>query len=72
MTINENYAETLGLMLEHKGMSDDDIDAYFLEHHGVAGMKWGQRKAARQRNRALNKSSRQADREKQTGCRAIA
>lgn len=64
MTMNENYAEALGIMLEHKGFTDDEIDAYFLEHHGVKGQKWGVRRAARQRNKALNKASRQTDRQK--------
>jgi len=30
----------LGTMLEEKGLSHSEIDAYF-EHHGVKGMKWG-------------------------------
>lgn len=32
----------------------------YLEHYGVKGMKWGQRRA---QNRALNKASRKADRD---------
>lgn len=37
----------------------DDEEVYdFLEHFGVKGMRWGQRKAARQRNRELNKATR--------------
>lgn len=31
--------------LEHSGLTDDDIDAHFLAHYGVKGMRWGQRKA---------------------------
>lgn len=57
--------DTMGHMLEDKGMTHDDIDLYF-EHHGVKGMKWGERhavkKAARQKNRALNNQSRSKDR----------
>jgi hypothetical protein len=49
-------------------MIDEDLEKviigedYYLEHFGVAGMKWGQRRA---QNRALNRASRQRDREKQ-------
>lgn len=38
--------DQIGEFLEHKGLSDDEIDDYF-EHHGVKGMKWGTRKQAR-------------------------
>lgn len=34
--------EEIGDMLEHAGMSNEQIDAYF-EHHGVKGMHWGRR-----------------------------
>lgn len=50
----------IGEHLEHQGWSDDAIDEY-LEHFGVKGMKWGVRREARQRNRALNKASRAKD-----------
>lgn len=36
--------DELGMMLEERGLTDDEIDAV-LEHSGVKGMKWGQRKA---------------------------
>lgn len=39
----DDYIDTLGSYLEHKGFTDDDIDEYFLEHFGVKGMKWGTR-----------------------------
>lgn len=48
--------------LELRTIIDEDI-YYFLEHHGIKGQQWGVRKAARQHNRALNKASRQADKE---------
>lgn len=41
----ENYVDILGEFLEHSGFSDDQIDDYFLEHHGVKGMRWGQRRS---------------------------
>lgn len=40
--------DDIGFMLEEKGMSHSQIDTYFLQHHGVKGMKWGVR-----RNNAL-------------------
>lgn len=55
--------DQIGEYLEHQGATDEEIDA-FLEHFGVKGMKWGQRKAARQRNRELNKASRAKDKAK--------
>ena len=36
--------DQIGEFLEHQGLSDEQIDAYF-EHHGVKGQKWGVRKA---------------------------
>ena len=36
-------------------------DEEFLAHYGKKGMKWGVRKAAVQRNRALNKASKAKD-----------
>jgi hypothetical protein len=50
----------IGKHLEHQGWSDDAIDEY-LSHFGVKGMKWGVRREARQKNRALNKASRAKD-----------
>jgi len=37
------------------------LDESYLEHFGVKGMRWGQRRTARQQNRALNKASRAKD-----------
>lgn len=37
--------DEVGTYLEHQGFSDAEIDDVFLEHFGVRGMKWGQRKA---------------------------
>jgi hypothetical protein len=36
----------LGFMLEEKGLTHEQIDAYF-EHHGTKGMKWGVRRRGR-------------------------
>ena len=36
--------EEIGEYLEHRGLSDDEIDDFF-EHHGVKGQKWGVRRA---------------------------
>jgi len=36
--------EQIGEILEARGASDEEIDAY-LEHHGVKGMHWGVRRA---------------------------
>lgn len=52
--ITEEEIDEIGLVLEHGGMSDNDIDTYFA-HHGVKGMKWGER---RKRNKELNKVDR--------------
>ena len=35
--------DEVGEFLEHNGLTDEEIDAYF-EHHGVKGQKWGTRK----------------------------
>ena len=48
-TIQEKDILVIGTMLEEKGFSHSQIDEYFLEHFGVAGMKWGVR-----RNRRAN------------------
>lgn len=37
--------DLIGHALEHSGMTDDEIDEYFLEHTGVKGMKWGVRRS---------------------------
>lgn len=37
--------DLIGTTLEHQGLTDDQIDDYFLEHHGVKGQKWGVRRA---------------------------
>lgn len=34
----------IGGALEEKGLSHSQIDEHFLEHYGVKGMKWGQRR----------------------------
>jgi len=49
--------DSIGTILEEKGMSHSDIDLYF-EHYGVPGMKWGKRRLL---NRSLNKESRLKD-----------
>jgi len=52
--------DTVGHMLEEKGLSHSQIDSYF-EHHGVKGMKWGvrreQKRAAYAKAVATRKSS---------------
>jgi hypothetical protein len=45
MLTDEDIVE-IGEALEHGGFSDDQIDSY-LEHYGVKGMRWGQRRAAK-------------------------
>lgn len=47
--MNEIEILELGLTLEHMGFSDYEIDSY-LEHFGVKGMHWGQRKAYNKAN----------------------
>ena len=39
----DKQIDAIGLMLEEKGLTHSEIDAYF-EHHGKKGMKWGIRK----------------------------
>ena len=46
--IDVESIDDVGRFLEHRGMSDEAIDTYF-EHHGVKGMRWGQRKLGYQR-----------------------
>lgn len=41
--MTDEEIDELGFMLEDKGMSHADIDAYF-EHAGKKGMKWGVRR----------------------------
>jgi hypothetical protein len=38
--------DEVGEILEHQGLSDDEIDAFF-EHQGVKGMRWGVRRQRR-------------------------
>lgn len=64
MVVDDEQVFAVGTVLEHGGYSESEIDEY-LAHHGVKGMKWGERKAARQRNRQLNKESRRKDWDKQ-------
>lgn len=59
--LDKDYT-TIGELLEHKGLSDDEIDAYFLEHYGVKGMRWGVRQA-RKEVLGQSKRSRQIIRE---------
>lgn len=53
--------DQIGEFLEHKGLSDDEIDDYF-EHHGVKGMKWGQRKAQGRVDKANRRAENSPDR----------
>lgn len=48
--MNEASIDIIGNSLEEKGLSHVEIDEYFLQHYGVQGMKWGQRKAANKAN----------------------
>lgn len=43
--LTANEIDLIGNTLEHQGLTDDQIDNYFLEHQGVKGMKWGVRRA---------------------------
>lgn len=43
--LTANEIDLIGNTLEHQGLTDDQIDDYFLEHQGVKGMKWGVRRA---------------------------
>jgi hypothetical protein len=38
--------DEIGTYLEHKGLSDEQIDGFFA-HYGVPGMRWGTRRANR-------------------------
>lgn len=58
-TLND-YIDHTGMVLEERGYSNEEIDAYFLKHYGTKGMRWGQRK----QNRAMNKASRSKDKAK--------
>ena len=46
----EEEIDDVGTMLEDKGLSHSEIDAYF-EHAGVKGMKWGQRRTKKAQGR---------------------
>lgn len=43
--LTANEIDLIGNTLEHQGLTDDEIDNYFLEHHGVKGQKWGVRRS---------------------------
>ena len=64
---SDEEIDVVGAMLEEKGLSHSEIDAFF-EHAGVKGMKWGVRRknSAGESIRELNKASRQKQREKQS------
>lgn len=47
--LDETNVDEVGMFLEQNGMSDDQIDEYFLQHYGKKGMKWGQRKLTYQK-----------------------
>ena len=53
--------DQIGEFLEHRGLTDDEIDAYF-EHSGVRGMKWGQQKAQGRVDQANRRSENKPDR----------
>ncbi len=60
MAFVESDIETIGLMLEEKGLTHSEIDNYF-EHHGVRGMKWGQRHAKKVAARKVAAQKKQKD-----------
>lgn len=47
--LDDTNVDEVGLFLEQNGMTDDQIDEYFLQHYGKKGMKWGQRKLTYQK-----------------------
>lgn len=53
----DEQIDEIGTMLEDKGLTHSEIDAYF-EHRGVKGMKWGVR---RQQKRTANYQKRIID-----------
>lgn len=53
--MNADELDKVGLALEHSGMSDDEIDSYFLEHFGVKGMKWGVRRQVSRSERSAGR-----------------
>lgn len=55
-TLSDDEILEIGFALEEGGFSHSDIDDY-LEHHGVKGMKWGQRKAAKAVSKAKSRSA---------------
>jgi hypothetical protein len=55
--VNDDEIYSVGMMLEEKGLSHSQIDAYF-EHHGVKGMRWGERRATRKTARVQGRIDR--------------
>lgn len=53
----EKEISEIGVMLEDKGLTHQEIDAYF-EHSGVKGMKWGVRRANAKEARGQKRANR--------------
>jgi len=60
--MNEEQIDLVGSMLEDKGLSHSEIDAFF-EHSGVKGMKWGVRKEAKMEVKKVSDNAREIMRE---------
>lgn len=56
----EEQIDTIGLMLEEKGLTHSQINDHF-EHHGVRGMKWGQRHSKKVAARKVAAKKKQKD-----------